>query len=164
MTTFTIDIDNNITVFATPEEAAGANIAGDAFSSQKELFRLAGEWPAERLVEIWNGLPGVESVMKFKSAKAGVGRIWERIQGLAQRVKPKANRDGKTAKKTSAKGKMTTKAMLAKKAHKAAKGAKEGNGVREGSKKATVIALLERKGGATLAEIIAYASHCTSLA
>jgi hypothetical protein len=35
---------------------------------------------------------------------------------------------------------------------------------RDGSKTATVVGLLERKGGATLAEIMPYASHCTSLA
>jgi hypothetical protein len=150
MTTFTIDIDNNITAFATPEEAA--NIAGQLFTSQKELLRVAGEWPAERLVEIWNGLPGVEAVTKFRSAKAGVGRIWERIQGLA---KPEARKtEGKPKGSARAAKKVTKKAAPARKAPKTAKAAKEARGVREGSKTATVIALLEHKGGATLTEIM----------
>ena len=34
---------------------------------------------------------------------------------------------------------------------------------RDGSKKADILALLRRQGGATLEELIAYASHCTSL-
>jgi hypothetical protein len=34
----------------------------------------------------------------------------------------------------------------------------------EETRKATVVALLERAGGATLDEIMTYASHCTSLA
>jgi hypothetical protein len=157
-TTFTIDTDNNITAFATHEEATASNSAAQLFASQKELLRLASDWPAERLVEIWNGLPGVEAVTKFRSAKAGVSRIWERVQGLAEPAKPKADakpkRSAKAAKKAPAKAKATKKATPAKKAPKGAKSAKEGKGVREGSKTATVIALLERKGGATLAEIM----------
>jgi hypothetical protein len=149
MTTFTIDIDNNITAFATPEEAA--NIAGQLFSSQKELLRLASEWPAERLVEIWNALPGVEAVTKFRSAKAGVGRIWERIQGLAKPEAPKAQTKAKGGRKAQAKA--SKKAAPVKSASKSTKAARTGK-TREGSKTATVIALLERKGGATLAEIM----------
>jgi Protein of unknown function (DUF3489) len=38
------------------------------------------------------------------------------------------------------------------------------SGPREGSKTAQVVAMLKREGGATLAEIMPYASHCTSLA
>ena len=157
MTTFTIDIDNNIIAFASAEEATAANIAGQTFASQKELLKLAGEWPAERLVEIWNGLPGVEAVEKFRSAKAGVGRIWERIQGLAEPAKPKADTKGKgggkAAKRAPAKAKAAKKASAAKKAPKAAKEAKT-SGPREGSKMAQVIDMLKRKNGASLEEIM----------
>jgi hypothetical protein len=153
MTTFTIDSDNNITAFATPEEAASGNGEATQFTSQKELLRLAGEWPAERLVEIWNGLPGVEAVTKFKSAKAGVGRIWECIQGLAQPEKPRGRGRTKADKRAPAKPKTSKKATSARKAPRGAKNAKTGS-TREGSKTATVIALLEHKGGATLTEIM----------
>jgi hypothetical protein len=75
MTTFTIDEQNNITAFGSPEEAAAANAAPfDSFSSQKELAGLVTGWPAERLIAIWNGLPGVEPVKKFKSGNSVLGK------------------------------------------------------------------------------------------
>jgi hypothetical protein len=53
MKTFTIDTDNNITVFATREEAAATTATPfDTFASQKELAELAAAWPPERLVAI----------------------------------------------------------------------------------------------------------------
>src|ERR1022692_4166777 len=68
MKTFTIDNDNNITAFPTPDHAEAAVGAGaQPFTSQKQLAELAATWPAERLVEIWNSLPGVEPVKSFKS-------------------------------------------------------------------------------------------------
>jgi len=157
MTTFTIDTDNNITAFASNEEATAAGGDVQLFASAKELNRLASEWPAERLVAIWNGLPGVEAVAKFKSAKTAVGRIWDRIQSLVEpakpKVEPKAKGRAKAAKAAPAKAKATKKAAPAKKATKAAKPAKA-NGPREGSKTAQVVAMLQRKNGATLEEIM----------
>jgi hypothetical protein len=62
MTNFTIDSDNNITAFGSAEEAAAATTTPfDTFASQKELAALAAAWPAERLVAIWNSLPGVKT-------------------------------------------------------------------------------------------------------
>ena len=85
MKTFTIDAENNISAFATPEEAAATTATPfDTFASQKELLSLVGQWPAERLVAIWNSLPGVKPVKGFKSAKAAAGRIWEHIQNLGE--------------------------------------------------------------------------------
>jgi hypothetical protein len=103
MTTFTIDNDNNITTFPTADQAEAAVGAGaQPFTSQKQLAELAAAWPAERLVAIWNSLPGVKPVESFKSAKAAASRIWERIQGLgevakseAEPAKPKANKRAK---------------------------------------------------------------------
>jgi len=167
MTTFTIDSDNNITAFGTPEEAAAATTTPfDSFTSEKELAALAAAWPAERLVAIWNSLPGVKPVKAFKSAKAAASRIWERIQGLgepakpeAQPAKPKAGKKAKggaqAAKGAPAKGKATKKTTAAKNAPKARKAAKtQETGPREGSKTAQVVAMLQRKNGATLAEIM----------
>src|SRR5450631_1270555 len=91
MTTFTIDSENNITAFGSAEEAAAATATPfDSFSSQKELVGLVAGWSAERLVAVWNSLPGVEPVKSFKSAKTAASRIWERIQGLAVAAKPVA--------------------------------------------------------------------------
>ena len=87
--TFTIDLDNRITAYGTPEEAAAATATPfDSFSSQQQLAELAKAWPAERLVAIWNGLPGVKPVQGFKGAKAAASRIWERIQGLGAPEQP----------------------------------------------------------------------------
>jgi len=165
---FTIDTENNISVFGTQEEAAATiTTAYEFFASEKELAQLAAAWPAERLVAIWNSLPGVKPVKAFKTAKAGASKIWESIQGLGKAAepapepaKPKADKNAKGAAKGAkgapAKAKPTKKAIPAKAAPKAKKAAKteESAGPREGSKTAQVVALLQRKNGATLPEIM----------
>jgi Protein of unknown function (DUF3489) len=158
MTTFTIDNENNITAHGTPEEAAAATATPlDSFSSQKELAELAAGWPAERLVAIWNG---VTPAKKFKDRTTAINRVWDRIQGLGEAAKPKEERKAKggaqAAKGARAKAKATKKATGAKKAPKAKKAAKaqESAGPREGSKTAQVVAMLQRKNGATLSEIM----------
>jgi hypothetical protein len=168
MTTFTINAENEIVAFATAEEAAATTTTPfDSFASQKKLAELAATWPAERLVAIWNSLAGVVAVESFKSAKTAVSKIWARIQSLgeaaksaAQPAKPKADKKAKgrahAAKGAPAKGKATKKATPAKAAPKAKKATKaeEASTPREGSKTAQVVAMLQRKGGATLAEIM----------
>jgi Protein of unknown function (DUF3489) len=161
MPTFTIDEQNNITAHGTSEEAAAATATPfDSFSSQKELAELVASWPAERLVAIWNSLPGVAPEKTFKSAKTAASRIWERIQGLGEAAKPKEERKAKgsapAAKGTPAKAKASKKTTPVKKAPKGKKVAKaeETAGPREGSKTAQVVAMLQRKNGATLSEIM----------
>jgi hypothetical protein len=161
MTTFTITEDNNISAFATKEEAAAA-LTGtfEVFSSQKELTQLATNWDAERLVAVWNSLPGVKPVKTFKTAKLGASKIWERVQGLGEAAKPAPEPKPKAAKKgaggaPAAKGNATKKATPAKNVPKAKRAAKtESAGPREGSKTAQVLAMLQRKNGATLTEIM----------
>src|SRR5947209_7670967 len=80
MTTFTIDADNSITAFGTKQEAE--SVQGESFSTQQELAELAGKWPANRLVEVWNGLPGLSPVKKFTDRKSALARIWKAIQSL----------------------------------------------------------------------------------
>jgi hypothetical protein len=169
MKTFAINIDNAISVFATPEEAAATlNTPFESFASQKELAALAAKWPAERLVEIWNSLSGVEPVKSFKSAKTAATKIWERIQTLGETPvrtqpaeKPKASKKAMggapAATGAPAKEKAAKKAASAKKAPKAKAGAKKAEtpaGSREGSKTAQVVEMLKRKNGATLEEIM----------
>ena len=165
--TFTIDAENNISAFATPEEAAAATLNPfDPFANQKELAELAKAWPAERLVAIWNSLPGVAPVKSFKSAQAAASRIWRQIQSLgegaqpeAEPAKPKAGKKGKgrarVAHSAAPKGKATKKTPAAKNAPKAKTAAKkrEAGAPREGSKTAQVIAMLQRKNGATLDDL-----------
>src|SRR5882672_591133 len=96
MKTFTIDSDNNISAFATQEEAAAANPTQvDVFTSQHELAKLAAAWPTERLVAIWNGLPGVAPTKGFKSIKVAAAKTWERIQSLGEPEKLKTERKAK---------------------------------------------------------------------
>ena len=143
MTTFTISTDNNITAFATPEAAQDTMALGAmAFISQKDLAKLAADWPTGRLVEIWNGFAGVapfgdlKPVKKFTDRKTAVDRIWQAVQKLAPAAPPAAD--------VTPKAKRSSKAATATDAAPTA---------REGSKKAIVLDLLRREQGATLAEI-----------
>src|SRR5437899_12975056 len=78
MTTDTIDTENSITAHVTKQEAG----EGESFSSQQELASLVAEWPADRLIEVWNGIPGLTPVKKFTDRKSAVSRIWKAIQSL----------------------------------------------------------------------------------
>jgi len=168
MTTFTIDEQNSITAFASHEEAAATTTTPfDSFASQQDLAELIAGWPTERLLAVWNSLPGVTPAKKFKDHKGAASRIWERIQDLGEAAKPetepskptadeKAKGRAKSAKGTLVKAKASKKATPAKKVPKAKAAAKaqEAAGPREGSKMSQVIAMLQRKNGATLVEIM----------
>src|SRR3989449_11180890 len=56
--TYTISRENNITAFAKTKEAKSATDV-ERFATAKELAKLAEQWPAARLVDIWNAVPGV---------------------------------------------------------------------------------------------------------
>jgi hypothetical protein len=108
------------------------------------------------------------NITAFGSAEeAAANRIWARIQGLGEAAKPeakpakpkaakKAKAGAQAAKGAPTKGKATKKTTPAKNAPKSKKPAKaqESAGPREGSKTAQVVAMLQRKNGATLAEIM----------
>jgi len=159
--TFTIDCDNNITAFASLEEAQAADIAGaEYFGSQKELAQLAASWPvagargrgSSKLIELWNSLPGVAPVKKFTDRKTALARIWKAAQALTLPAAPKVAAPAPQGAPDAPKAKGSRKkAASAQKAAPARQGAKE---ARDGSKKAEVLELLRRKQGATLAEIL----------
>jgi hypothetical protein len=167
MTTFTIDTDNHITAHATPEEATATTTTPfDTFGSQQEFTELAKSWPAKRLLAIWSSLPGVQPIRKFQDRRTATTRIWERIQGVAAPVppqpapaKPKAERPAKGGARVApgapAKRKAAHKATTAKAAATAKKTAPPPvTAPRQTSKTAQVIAMLQRKNGATLSEIV----------
>jgi hypothetical protein len=148
--TFTIDTENNITAFASKQEAGEV----ESFSSQDELAGLAAHWPAIRLVEVWNSVPGLTPVKKFTNRKSAVTRIWKAIQSLNGGGGPEATAAPKQAQKPQRRGKANATVKPAPvKGGKAKRGPKAAT-VRDGGKKADVIALLQRKGGATLTEIM----------
>jgi hypothetical protein len=180
MTTFTIDAENNISAFATPDEAADEAAAAtttpfDTFSSRQDLADLISAWPPERIVATWNSLPGVAPVKRFKTSNVAATKIWERIRDLGEAAQPepeatkpaaapakaKAERKPKAgaqaAKGAPVKGKAGKKATPAKGATKGkqAAPAAKSTGVRGGSKMAEVIAMMQRKNGATIEEIMA---------
>jgi hypothetical protein len=103
MKTFTIETEtNNITLHPTPEDAQ-AIPDSDQFTSAETLAGLAAEWSTARLIDIWNGIPGITPVSKFKDKKTAITRIWNAIQSLGGEPQPgfgdvqeSAEREGKT--------------------------------------------------------------------
>ena len=137
MTVFTIDVDNNITGYASTEEAI-SNPETEQFNSAKQLGKLAEKWSAGRLIEIWNSLPGQKPVKKFTNRQTAVTRIWTAIQSLAPDTTPEA------APVAPKKGKASKRASKAEKT----------GAARVGSKTAQILDLLKQPGGATLAQIM----------
>ena len=134
---FTINAENNISAFATAKDVENPE-ATQQFKSAKELGKLAIDWPTERLIEIWNSLPGVQPVKKFRSRETAISRIWTAIQGLGAIVAPQPPAKARVKPVASKKASSEPKPAVA----------------REGSRKAIVIALLEKPEGASLAEIM----------
>src|ERR1700722_14831190 len=156
MNTFTIDPSNNITAFASLDEAQAAKIHNaEYFGSSQELAKLVASWTRPRPVDIWNSFAGVapftdlKPVTKFTNRKVAVERIWTAIQVLLASVaKPAAH-------VAPARGKRKKDAPKSKRRHTASAAAKDPvNQAREGSKKSEVIDLMRRSQGATLAEIM----------
>ena len=180
MKTFTIDADNSITAFASEKDAASADCTTLAcFTSEQELGKLAATWPGDRLIEIWNSLPGVTPVKKFTDHKSAVSRIWKAIQNLGELAaakeapvaeqgahvapeKASSNNDASQQKgapkrqKNTKRGKAKAAALNkeAKGAKKAAKPERKTTAPRAESKGAKILEMIGRAKGATLAEIM----------
>jgi hypothetical protein len=156
MNTYVIDDGNNATVYG-PGEALPETVGPAIIKTSDELAKLAEGWPASRLVEIWNTLPGNSPIKRFTDRKTAVNRIWKAIQRLKPTVPAEtaqgafenagATKDatpaakGARAKKTQGPGKSAGKP-------------KTKSSVRDGSKTAKVLDLLKRPTGATLKELM----------
>jgi hypothetical protein len=162
MKIFTIETDtNNITAYGTAKEA-GAIANAEQFRNQAGLAKLAAKWPAARLVEIWNSLPGAESVKKFKDRNTAVERIWKAIQSLtpaspdaSEPVVPEPATAAAEAPQTpdaapvaAASGKKATRV------NKAPKAATKAKKSLQGSKTETILDLLKRPGGVSAKELM----------
>jgi hypothetical protein len=150
MKMFTIEKQSHhIAVHATAKQAEGVPDS-ERFRNEAGLAKLAAHWPAARLVEIWNSLPGATPVRKFTDRRKAVTRIWKAIPSLCQPGTPATLVAPQTpdvapeelAAKTGAS--RTNKPPVA-----ALK-----KGVRAGSKTGMILGLLNRPGGATLHEIM----------
>ena len=160
MQTFTIDSENNITVFASYKEAKTSDATGAViFTTEDELAKLAADWPISRLVEIWNSLPGATPVKKFTDRKTAIARIWKAIQSLQPAPEAQACPERSRGEKAAPAHDVGTGRAAKTKATSKAKGRKkattEGQGAREGSKKAAILALLRQPNGATLKDLMA---------
>jgi len=155
MRLFAIDKDETITAFPAAERVPEGQ---EQFASEKELAKLAANWPADRLTAIWNSFAGVagfgsdlKPVKKFTNRKTAVARIWKAIQALDAPAAAEATATTTETATAAPKG-----AKGAPKKAKATKTATTKTGApvpREFSKKAIVLEMLRRKDGATLAEI-----------
>jgi hypothetical protein len=191
--TYTINVENTISAHATLKQAEAVEGA-ESFRNEAALAKLAGNWPIARLVEIWNSLPGVAPVKKFKDRPTGVARIWKAIQdldlaapaqpepvveeapgsdaiaqhGVATEPEPTQEEPTITAQETPQAPDVAPEESPATKkasrAKKTPKMAQNATAPREGSKTTKVLELMKREGGVTLKQIMPYASHCTSLA
>ena len=95
MNTFTIHSNNDIVRQATYDSTV---LEMEKFTSEKELARLASKWPARRLVEIWNRIPGVRRLAKFKDRTTAVRRVWTKVQELPLvQTKSSVRREGTKA-------------------------------------------------------------------
>ena len=144
MTIFTITSDNNITSHATAKDAAKASGDGVlSFSTERELAKATTEWPLSRFVETWNAFAGVvpfddlKPVRKFTDRRTGVSRIWAAIQRLSHDAAQAGNSESLNS--SAVKRANTISATPT---------------ARDGTKKAKVLALLGRKEGATLSQIM----------
>jgi hypothetical protein len=178
MPTYSIDTDNNLAVHPDKDAAMkAAGATGAAFATEAQLGAATALWPGSRLLEVWNNVAGappfaeLKEVKRFTDRKSAVTRIWAAAQCLGEtleeamkiaeqdmlRAQQEMMSGAKAARRAKVKNTAAPNAPARPKATKDATSSDEApaHKQREGTRKATVLALLERDGGATLEEIMA---------
>src|ERR1035437_8470335 len=175
MPTYSIDTDNNLAVHPDKEAATKETGAtGAAFATEAQLSEATALWSASRLVDTWNGFAGappfaeLKEVKRFTDRKIAVTRIWNAAQRLGDTLEEEMNiaeQDMLRAQQETVRAQKPAKIAHTPKPkapakQNATKDVASTDGApapkqREGTRKATVLALLERAGGATLEEIMA---------
>ena len=144
MPTFIVDRANRIGIIRSEERVIQGR---EAFTTEQSLAKLATRWPGNRLVQIWNEIPGVKPINRFTNRKIAIDRIWKAIQPLgaeaASTDRPALGTPVATRPKRTQRPVRNKKAIL--KLQK----------VRAGSKKAEILHLLQRPSGVTLHQLMA---------
>jgi len=141
MNAFTLDSDNNITIH--PNRKAARDTGAGLFDSAENLAELIGP-DNKRLVEIWNSLTGVAPVKKFASRAIAARRIFAEVKRLAAPA-AEAPAERKADRPAADEAKAETKARSPKKSKASTKA---------GTKKEILLALISRKNGASLEELM----------
>jgi hypothetical protein len=148
-----LSVETDLTLDPNVQTAEGT------FTTQEDLATMTKDWVASRLVEVWNSFAGappfgdLKEVKRFTDRKAAIARIWQAAQRLGEEVEKEAAAEPAPAAKPK---KAKAAPTAAKGAPKKAKATKDTTAkpARDGSKTAQVVAMLQRKNGATLAEIM----------
>lgn len=166
MTIFTIDEQHQVRAF--PAQAAKRNQNG-SFATLEEFVGVVGAWPVARLVQLWNGLPGVTPVKKFTDRKSGIARLWHAIHKLAALSVPHEGPRSPKPSKCTPRRKQQSRATATSTVTAPAAGSETQKSApagcadvsepvapttRAGSKTAIVLALLRRERGATAKELM----------
>jgi hypothetical protein len=90
MKVFVIDSTNDVKVYASSKEARKSS-GGTTFATERDLAVVSKDWPMLRLVAIWNKLPGVTPVRKFRDRNTALRRICAALQDLKPASRTKAD-------------------------------------------------------------------------
>ena len=144
MPTFIVDGENRIRIIRSEK---GTTEGREAFTTEQSLAKLATRWPGNRLVQIWNEIPGVKPINRFTNRKIAIDRIWKAIQpsgtGAVNTGRPVPGVKEAAKRKRIQKPRRNKTAVP-----------KIGK-LREGSKTAVIIRLLQRPKGVTLKNLMA---------
>jgi len=178
MPTYSINTENSLAVHPDKDAAIKeARANGAAFATEAELSETTASWPTSRMVQVWNSFAGappyadLKEVKKFTDHKTAIARIWTAAQRLGEALEEemriaeqdmlraqqemtratKATKPAKLARTAASKAPANPQATKDATSKDEAPAPKQ----REGTRKAIVVALLEREGGATLEELMA---------